>query len=239
MEGKVLTKEELGNMASEMGFSLIEIEMEKAENKIELLSQQDFLDFHKHVGNKLLFFYYEYEDKSYFTFPNEIPDEYKYRYPEPIRARMQKKIDEYKKIIDETDFSTPSGLMLFYIKDGFLFYNYSFNEDREGLPDYDCLDYNKIAENVRQMFSVAELEEMDKNHQKEINKQIENLKEIIFTDPKFKLATNLSLRKDYSIRFFENKTAYQELLRYSGYNYPIKFIEKIWSEFKAEGLHKK
>ncbi|KRT93761.1 hypothetical protein AB447_216765 [Bacillus glycinifermentans] len=241
MEGKVLTKEELENLAREMCFSLVEIGMDEANNKIEISNQQDFLDFHKHVENKLLFYYYDFEDKSDFTFPNEIPNEYKYRYPEPIRARMQMKIDEYKKLIDEADFSTPSRLNLFYVKDGFLFYNYAFNEDRDDLPDYDCLDYDEIAENVRQGFSVEELDEMDKKHREDIEKQIRELKEVIFADPKFKLASNLSKRKGYSKRYFEGKSTYLELLRYAGYRFPIDFIEEIYGEFKEEekNLHKK
>lgn len=203
-------------------------------NKIEISNQQDFLDFHKHVENKLLFYYYRFEGKSDFTFPNEIPDEYKYRYPEPIRARMKEKTDEYKKIIDEADFSTPSRLNLFYVKDGFLFCNYAFNEDREVFPDYDCLDYDEIAENVRQEFSVEELKEMDEKHLKEVHKQIQNLKEVIFKDPEFSLASNLTRRKRYSKTFFENNPTYIGILRAANYSHPIFFIDDIWVEFQPK-----
>ncbi|MCY9290950.1 hypothetical protein MOF05_21615 [Bacillus haynesii] len=234
MEGKVLTKEELENITREMDFSLVEIETDESSNKIEISNQQDFLDFHEHVENKLLFYYYDFEDKSDFTFPNDVPGEYNYKYPEPILNRIRAEINEYNKLIDETDFSTASGLMLFYIKDGFLFYNYTFNEDRDGLPDYDCLDYDRIAENIRQDFSTEELGEMDKKYRVEIEKQIQNLKETIYADPKFALASNQTKRKRYSKTFFENTPAYVDLLRAANYTHPIFFIDDIWGEFQAK-----
>ncbi|MCT4477253.1 hypothetical protein N0U24_08790 [Peribacillus frigoritolerans] len=60
MENKdqVLLKEDLENQAHMMGFSLInvEIEMEILNNKIEIPNQKDFLNFHKNVENRLLFY---------------------------------------------------------------------------------------------------------------------------------------------------------------------------------------
>ncbi|MFC8152281.1 hypothetical protein ACFUP3_21840 [Bacillus paralicheniformis] len=233
MEGKVLTKEELENTASKMGFSLIEIECEKSCNKIEIANQNDFLDFHEHVENLLLFYYYDYEDKMNFMLPVEIPEEYNLKqYPKTIIERISTKIKEYNTMINETDFNTPSGLTMHYIKDGFLFYNYVFEE-----PNI-FSTYDEIINEVLQDFPSKELDEMKKIKQEKIKNNVQELKEIIFADPNFKVATNPIERKIYAKSFFDNNPTYVDLLNEADW-IPVLFIHHIWKEFKSKGLHKK
>lgn len=230
LEGKVLTKEELENVASEVGFSLVEIEMDEANNKIEISNQQDFLDFHKHVENRVLFFTYDYDDKYDFLIPEE-PFLNK-EYAEPIQEQIDAKINEYNKMIEETDFDQPSGLMMCYIQDGFLFYNYTFNDL------YDFPGYEDIVEEVIQGLPSKKLEEFKKNHQENIQKEVQKLKESIFSDPNFKVATNQLKRKQYLFDLLQNNSENEKLIKDAGYLYPFVFIEEIWREFKEKGLHK-
>ncbi|MDM5358376.1 hypothetical protein [Peribacillus sp. ACCC06369] len=236
MENKdqVLLKEDLENQAHMMGFSLInvEIEMEILNNKIEIPNQKDFLNFHKNVENRLLFYSYEYVYESIFR----IPDEYHHKYEEKIiQEQISVKIHEHNKGVKDIDFDKPAGLLMYYIKDGFLFYNCTSNEK---IYDLSSCDYmmNYIVKEVLQEIPIEKREEMEKERQAKIEKEKEELKELIFKDPDFKAATNLPRRKSYASRFFQSHPKYKEFLLDAGY-YPIHFIEDIWREFE-KGLNK-
>lgn len=70
-----------------------------------------------------------------------------------------------------------------------------------------------------------------------MDKKEQELKEIVFSDPKFKTATNDKHRKAYTRTFFGNRPEAREFLHYAGIH-PVLFIEKIWKEFKEKGFHK-
>ncbi|HFJ9467871.1 hypothetical protein [Bacillus cereus group sp. BfR-BA-01495] len=71
-----------------------------------------------------------------------------------------------------------------------------------------------------------------------IDKQVNELKECIFANPKFKNAMNDSHRRVYSSQFLEYNPSYIELLHHAGYFHQNIFKEDIWREFKQKGLHK-
>ncbi|KAB2460964.1 hypothetical protein F8160_02490 [Bacillus sp. CH126_4D] len=229
-------KENLKNIAETKGFSLINgrthINSEK-DTLIEIPNLDEFLDFHVHVENKLLFYSYSYDPKENYI----IPDEYHQKYEKEIQEQVSQKINEYNKIIDKIDFDKPSAVFMYYIKEGFLFFNVTEREEIVDLLEYEDM-VDVILEEVVQETPEEMLEEIKSQRKNKIDKEVNELKEIIFDDPKFKNATNASLRKVYSSQFFEENREYIELLRHADYYHPSIFIEDIWREFKQKGLHK-
>ncbi|MGG3890279.1 hypothetical protein [Metabacillus fastidiosus] len=234
-QNQVLTKEELENQARLIGFSLIngEVEIDNESNLIELPKQKEFLDFHQHVENKLLFYSYEFEDIDLYL----IPDEYQDEFESTVQEAINEKINEYNEMIKKFDFNKPSNLLMYYIKDGFLFFNRSNSKLFNNLSySENAIDY--IVKDVMDNMPNEKLEEIEKNRQAKIDEHLEKIKEEIFADPDFKTSTNDSLRRVYSHKFFKNNPEYNDLLREAGYYHPMPFIENTWREFKAKGLHK-
>ncbi|MED3198008.1 hypothetical protein [Bacillus toyonensis] len=236
MEYPLWLKENLKDIAETKGFSLVNgrthINSEK-DTLIELPNLDEFLDFHVHVANKLLFYSYSYDPKENYI----IPDEYHQKYEKEIQEQVSRKINEYNKIIDKINFDKPSAVFMYYIKEGFLFFNVTEREEIADLFEYeDMIDI--ILEEVVQETPEEKLEEIKNQRKNKIDKQVNELKELIFADPKFKNVTNASLRRAYSSQFFEDNREYVELLRHADYFHQNIFIEDIWREFKQKGLHK-
>ncbi|WP_285767522.1 hypothetical protein [Peribacillus sp. SI8-4] len=236
MEYQIPLKEDLESLAKTRGFSLvngtIEIDRE-SENQIKIPNQKEFLDFHVHVENKLLFYNYLYAYEEDYLIPNE----YNQGYEETIQERLNMEIHEYNKMIKEIDFQKPSLLLMYYIKEGFLFYNYTVWEHVFELSEYEEMVEIIVKKVVREI-PEERLKEISEKTQAEKDKQKQELKELIFADSTFKTSTNLRFRKAYTARFFQSHPEYQEFLRHAGYSHPIFFIEEIWKEFKEKGLHK-
>ncbi|PFI32199.1 hypothetical protein [Bacillus thuringiensis] len=236
MEYQLWLKEDLKNIAETRSFSLVNgrthINSEKG-TQIEIPNLEEFLDFHVHVENKLLFYSYFHDSKESYI----IPDEYHQKYENEIQEQVSRKINEYNKMIDEINFDKPSAVFMYYIKEGFLFFNVT---EREGIADLceyeDMVDI--IVEEVVQETPEEKLEEIKTQRKNKIDKEVNELKERIFADPKFKDATNDSRRRVYSSQFFEDNPSYRELLRHAGYFHPKIFIDDIWREFRKKGLHK-
>lgn len=131
-----------------MGFTLIEGDMDIENQKILLPSQEGFLDFHKHVDNRLLFYTYDYEEKEDYY----IPEEYHTWFEDSeIQRLLSEKINEYNKKINEIDFEQPSELLMFYVKDGFVFYNSTIRDEILDLFDGDTMA-DSFIEEVRGQF---------------------------------------------------------------------------------------
>ncbi|MCY8988109.1 hypothetical protein [Bacillus atrophaeus] len=229
----LLLKGELENRAVQMGFALIEGDMDVENQKILLPSQKVFLDFHKHVDNNLLFYTYDYEDKENYYIPEDFHNWFE---DSEIQCLLSEKINEYNKKINEIDFEQPSELLMFYVKDGFVFYHSTIRDEILDLFDGETMA-DSFIEEVRGAIPEEKLNEIKMNQQKELEQKTQEIKAKIFKDPEFKKATNNQLRKSYSLRYFDNNPAENKLLR-KKYFHPNLFIEEIWREFKSKDLHK-
>ncbi|MCB4848558.1 hypothetical protein LHW04_26220 [Bacillus tropicus] len=234
MENKLLVPEELKNQTKIMGFSLVnaKVEIDMEFNKIEIPNLKDFLDFNVHVENKLLFYEYDYSSKEAYT----IPDEYHHNYDELVQNEITRKINDYNATVEKIDFDKPSALSMYYIKDGFLFFNQTIREEIYSLSYSEDMVKFIVAE-VSENLSDEKYEQIQHKRQEKIDEQIQQLKEIIFADPNFKTATNSVLRMTYYRKFFNDHPEYAELIRHSQYLHIKSFIEIIWKEFKEKGLH--
>ncbi|MBJ8031847.1 hypothetical protein [Bacillus cereus group sp. N21] len=236
MEYQVWVKENLEDLAKTRGFSLvngnIHINVEK-DNQIEIPNLEEFLDFHVYVENKLLFYMYIYDRKENYV----IPDEYHQKYEDAIQEQVSAEIYKYNKMLSEINFEKPASVLIYYIKDGFLFFNYTERVEIGELCEYDDM-VNIIVEEIVQEIPEEKLEEIKNNRKNKIDKQLIELKECIFADPEFKIATNDLRRRRYASQFFEDRSGDIELIRRAGYHHQFLFIEDIWREFKAKGLHK-
>lgn len=234
MENKVLVPEELKDQTKIMGFSLVnaKVEIDMEINKIEIPDLKEFLDFNVHVENKLLFYEYDYSSRESYT----IPDEYHDKYDELVQNEITRKINDYNATVEKIDFDKPSALSMYYIKDGFLFFNQTIREEIYTLSYSDDMVKSIVAE-VSENLSDEKHEQIQHKRQEKIDEQIQQLKEIIFADPNFKTATNSSLRMTYYRKFFNDNPEYKELIRHSQYLHMKSFIEIIWKEFKEKGLH--
>ncbi|MGH0593611.1 hypothetical protein ACQVPY_15100 [Bacillus pretiosus] len=236
MENQLLLPDELKKCAQNMEFSLIagKLDIDTLINKIEIPNLTDFLEFHIHVENKLLFLEYEYELEEDYIITDE--DEYMYEeYEDIIKERIKLKITKHNKAIKKLNFDKPYSLLIYYIKDGFVFYNYTIKDDNSTIYETTLED---IIESAIQEIPQDKLEEIKTNRLAEITEQMQKLKDIIFSDAKFKTSTNDRLRRSYGAHFFRDKRKYIELTRRAGYIHPNIFIEEIWREFKEKGLHK-
>lgn len=131
MGEQILLPNELKKRAQNIGFSLIEgnVDLDTVINKIEIPNLNDFLDFHVHTENRLLFFEYNYESEENYIITDE---DYQYvygKYEERIQEQIRLKIAEHNEAIKELDFDKPYSLLMYYIKDGFLFYNHAIKND--------------------------------------------------------------------------------------------------------------
>lgn len=227
---------ELQNLADKMGFSLIngKTEIDQEYNKVEIVNQQEFIDLHQHIENKLLFYDYGFEYAETYI----IPDEYHQLYREDIfQAPISMKIHEYNKKLKEIDFEKPANLLLFYLKEGFLFFNYFSREEIESLsPSEDTIE--SLTEVVIQELPVEKIEKVKRDRQIDFENKTQKLKEQVFNDPEFKLSTNTMLRRTYAHQFFKDNPEAEELLQEPDFPAPLIFIENLWREFKAKGLHK-
>ncbi|WP_330937801.1 hypothetical protein VXF94_03145 [Bacillus amyloliquefaciens] len=229
----IISKDELENRAVKMGFTLIEGDMDTENQKILLPSQEGFLDFHKHVDNNLLFYMYDYEDKEDYY----IPEEYHTWFEDSeIQRLLYEKVNEYNKKLDDINFDQPSELIMFYVKDGFVFYNTTIREELFELSDGDTVGY-ALVEEVGDAIPEEKIMEITEKRKKALVQKTQEIKDNIFNDPEFKNATNASLRRSYALRYFKDHPEDSELLR-ATHLPPILFIEKIWKEFKSMGLHK-
>ncbi|MEH7464841.1 hypothetical protein V7166_23190 [Bacillus thuringiensis] len=236
MKRHVLLPNELKKEAQDMGFSIIEgkVDLGSEINKIEIPNLKDFLEFQVHIDNKLLFFEYEFEYEENYIISDE--DQYMYEeYEEIIQSQIRLKIAKHNKTIKEIDFDKPYSLLMYYLKDGFLFYNHTIKDDDSSIYEETLED---IIESAIQEIPEETLEEIKMNRRAETDKEVQQLKELIFVDPKFKTATNVTFRQAYSSRFFKNNPEYRDLLHRANYRHPNLFIEEIWKEFKGKGLHK-
>lgn len=126
---------------------------------------------------------------------------------------------------------------MYYIKRRILFFNVTEREEILDLLEYEDM-VEVILEEVVQETPEETLEEIKSQRKNKIDKQVNELKEIILPIQNLKNATNASLRRVYSSQFFEENREYIELLRHADYYHPSIFIEDIWREFKQKGLHK-
>lgn len=226
-------KDSLENLVVKMGFTLIKGEMDIENQKILLPSQEDFLDFHKHVDNKLLFYTYDYEDKENYY----IPEEYHTWFEDSeIQHLLSEKVNEYNEKLDNINFDQPSELIMFYVKDGFVFYNTTIREELFELSDGDTVGY-ALVEEVGDAIPEEKIMEITEKRKKALDQKKQEIKENIFKDPEFKSATNSSLRRSYAARYFKDHPEESELLRET-YLPPFLFVDQIWKEFKSKGLHK-
>ncbi|MGG3399252.1 hypothetical protein ABER78_20555 [Bacillus velezensis] len=229
----ITLKDKLENLVVKMGFTLIKGEMDIENQKILLPSQEDFLDFHKHVDNKLLFYTYDYEDKENYY----IPEEYHTWFEDSeIQHLLSEKINEYNKKLDDINFDQPSEFIMFYVKDGFVFYNTTIRKKIFELSDGDTVGH-ALVEEVGDAIPEEKIMEINEKRKKALDQKTQEVKDNIFNDPEFKNATNASLRKSYALRYFKDHPEEGELLR-AAHLPPILFVEKIWKEFKSMGLHK-
>ncbi|MEX3624916.1 hypothetical protein [Viridibacillus arvi] len=235
-ESRMLYKEELERIAKTKGLTLvngqIDIDSEK-DNQIEIPILEDFLDFHQHVENKLLFYTYSYTKEESFLIP---VDDYQ-NYNDAIQGQLNLEILEYNKSLKDINFEEPADLLMYYIKEGFLFFNFTENNKISELCTPEDM-VNIIVEEVADQIPEDKFKEILDKAQANRDKQKQELKEVIFADPDFKNSTNLHLRRNYSNQFFHSHPEYREFLRDIGYYMPISFIESIWKEFKDKGLHK-
>ncbi|AEB63145.1 hypothetical protein [Bacillus amyloliquefaciens] len=196
-------------------------------------SQEGFLDFHKHVDNRLLFYTYDYEEKEDYY----IPEEYHTWFEDSeIQRLLSGKINEYNKKLDDINFDQPSELIMFYVKDGFVFYNTTIREEIFELSDGDTVGYS-LVEEVGDAIPEEKIMEIREKQKKALDQKTQEIKDNIFNDPEFKNATNANLRRSYASRYFKDHPEECELLR-AAHIPPILFVEKIWKEFKSMGLHK-
>ena len=149
---------------------------------------------------------------------------------------MSEKVNEYNKKLDDINFDQPSELIMFYVKDGFVFYNTTIREELFELSDGDTVGY-ALVEEVGEAIPEEKIMEITEKRKKALDQKTQEIKDNIFNDPEFKNATNASLRRSYALRYFKDHPEDSELLR-TTHLPPILFIEKIWKEFKSMGLHK-
>ncbi|AJH80285.1 hypothetical protein FOC88_27705 (plasmid) [Bacillus thuringiensis] len=243
MAEQILSREDLKTHAQNMGVTLIKgnVDLDTVMNKIEIPDLKEFLEFHVHIENKLLFFEHEYESKEEYIINEE--DLYMYEghdkyeeYREMIEEQVKLKISKHNKAINEIDFKKPYSLSMYYINDGFLFYNETIKDDDPSIYEETLFD---IVESTIENLPDDILEKLEMKHRQENDTQLHKLKDLIFTDPDFKIATNSLSRKTYITRLFNNNPEYKEIIRKSNeYYHAWHFIDDIWREFKAKGLHK-
>nr|WP_276590813.1 hypothetical protein [Bacillus velezensis] len=229
----IISKDELENRAVKMGFTLIEGDMDIENQKILLPSQEGFLDFHKHVDNNLLFYTYDYPNKEVYYIHEEYHEWFE---DSEMQCLLSEKISAYNKKLDKINFEQPCELIMFYVKEGFVFYNNTIRDEIFDLCDGDTMG-DSFAEEVKGGIPKEKIKEIEINRQKELDQKTQEIKDNIFNDPEFKNATNASLRRSYALRYFKDHPEESELLRVAHLP-PILFIEKIWKEFKSMGLHK-
>ncbi|MCX2820428.1 hypothetical protein OQ469_02030 [Bacillus sp. H1F1] len=229
----IISKDELENRAVKMGFTLIEGDMDIENQKILLPSQEGFLDFHKHVDNNLLFYTYDYPNKEVYYIHEEYHEWFE---DSEMQCLLSEKISAYNKKLDKINFDQPCELTMFYVKEGFVFYNNTIRDEILDLCDGDTMG-DSFAEEVKTEIPKEKMMEIEMNRQNELEQKTQEIKDKIFNDPEFKNATNIRLRKTYALRYFDNNSAENEVVR-KKYFHPFNFIEEIWKEFKSMGLHK-
>ncbi|MFB7637691.1 hypothetical protein [Peribacillus butanolivorans] len=236
MESGILYRDDIESLTEKLGLILINGEIDinsETSNQIEITDQKEFIDFHQHVENKILFYSYTYVNQEHFI----IPDDFHEGYEETIQEQLIEEFQKYNQSVMKIDFEKPAALFMYYIKEGFLFFNYSDREEIAELPTNKDMAIIIVGEVVEQL-PEEKVKEITEKAQADKDKKEQELKEIIFSDPEFKIATNDKLRKAYTGIFFENRPEAREFLRYAGYIHPVFFIEKIWKEFKEKGLNK-
>ncbi|MFQ3544226.1 hypothetical protein Q7A53_09065 [Halobacillus rhizosphaerae] len=236
MEPRLLLKDELESVAKAKGLFLINGEIDinsETSNQIEIPNQTEFMNFYQHLKTKILFYFYIYVDQEAYLISNN----YHEKYNEAIQKELLEEFKNYNQSVMNIDFNKPASLFMYYIQDGFLFFNYSDRKEIADLPVNDD-KASLIVEELVDQLSEEKVKKIKEKAQDDKNKKEQELKDVIFSDPDFKTATNLDFRREFTKKFLENRPEAKEFLSYAGYISPMHFIEKIWKEFKGKGLHK-
>lgn len=201
-------------------------------NKIYVPGIKDFNSLLDITNNGVLFYKY-----IYFDIDEHVISISSYeKYDDSLQGQLELEVDGYNESLSKVNFDKPAYLILGCIMEGVLIYTTIENED---IMEFDVgeVAFDDIYNDILNRLPEEEFESVMRKSEEAIEIKQNELKKIIFADPEFKKSTNIDLRKQYTSMFFTRNPEYREESVLNN-SFPIHFIERIWKEFKAEGLHK-
>lgn len=186
---------------------------------------EDFLKYASDSNSKHVYYHYTYYDSEEYMIATDWFSEYSKEFKTEVRAHNQH--------IKSLDFGSPNSLTLFILQNGTFV---GVEIDNPWLQNQGIMDAEETIEIIENKFR-RELKKVD-DAKKEQYKEDENeLREIIFNDPEFKLCKNQALRYRYLIELLEkeNMMKFDYLFQPYGYYKDGKvkwFMDVTWELYK-------
>jgi hypothetical protein len=222
----VLDKDTLQKMAKNKKLFPVEIWDIKSNNTILLKmdSIEEFINFADELEVKYLFYSYIYYSAENFI----IPEDKFLDYP----SEMQEEIKQRNVKIEDIDFDRPFSLTLIVSKERM---NYLLDFWDDWLEDFGIGNPETDLDSLKEKYQ-TQISEIIKKREENTERKLENLRELILKDPKFKDCTNFGLRKEYlsSILKKEDMNEYPVILLDKGKlsEKAINFINNTWKIYK-------
>lgn len=234
IQNEIMNREKLIKTIRDNGFYGIETENNSDMNQIMIKSRKidDIFKFAKENNINTIFFEYYYYDKEYFKIKLEEIEE---EYPEEIINIVKNDIIKYNNKIDKIDFDTPITLLVYCIYNGYSIVIEQKNEWGECYKE-SIVSGEEQMENLLLKYQ-DKLEDYITEKEKQKEKELEGLKQVIFEDEQFQRSTNKELRYAYINNFFKQHPEYWQLFGEHGIG-AYRWIETIWREYKERQKNK-
>lgn len=186
---------------------------------------EDFLKFAMDLNSGYLYYYYTYYHSGEYIISLDWYNEYS--------KEFKTEIHKYNQHIESLDFSSPKSLTLFVLQNGTYV---GVVLENPWIDNQDISVAEEAIEVIEKRFyrEVKKIRTDKKDQQKEEENE---LREIIFNDPEFKLCKNQALRYWYLIELLEkeNMMKYDYLVQPYGYYKEGKvkwFMDVTWDLYK-------
>lgn len=186
---------------------------------------EDFLKFTRESNNCYLYYYYTFYNSGEYIIPLDWYSEYS--------KEIKTEIHQYNQYIESLDFSLPKSLTLFVLQNGTYV---GVVLENLWIDDQDISIAEQAIEVIENRFH-HEVKKISANKKVKQKEEENELREIIFNDPEFKLCKNQALRYWYLIELLEkeNMMKYDYLVQPYGYYKDGKvkwFMDITWDLYK-------
>ncbi|MBV7508977.1 hypothetical protein KW850_27625 [Bacillus sp. sid0103] len=223
----IIKKQQLIEKINDYNLLPLEVSVLKISNQIHLKLDEieEFLKFASDSNLKYVYYFYTYYHSGEYIIPSDWYSEYSKEFKAVVRQHNQQ--------IKSLDFDSPQRLTLFILQNG-TFVGVELNNfwiENQGIS---------VAEEIIEVFEnkfYREVKKISANKKVQQKDDENELREIIFNDPEFKLCKNQALRYRYLIELLEkeNMMKYDYLVQPYGYHKDGKvkwFMDKTWELFK-------
>jgi 16S rRNA G966 N2-methylase RsmD len=223
----IIKKQKLIEKINDYNLIPLEVNALNISNQIHLNIDkiEDFLKFASDWNSGYLYYYYTYYHSGEYIIPLDWYSEYSKEFKIEVR--------QYNQHIKSLDFASPKSLTLFVLQNG----TYVGVVLENPWMDNQGISVAEEAIEVIENKFYREVKKISANKKVQQKEDENELREIIFNDPEFKLCKNQALRYRYLIELLEkeNMMKYDYLVQPYGYYKDGKvkwFMDVTWELYK-------